>query len=304
MGAVLLESIRTGLIFSILAIGVVFTFKILDIADLSVEGTFPLGAFILARVITNGMDPVLALVFSFGAGLIGGFITFVLYKKLKIQPILSGILTMTILYSVNLRITGKSNVTLFDYETIFTKFSNIPSVVILLIIVLIVKLLVDTLLKTERGYLLVVTGDNEKLVKSLGKNPDLYTMVGLMLSNGLVSLSGGLMAQHQGFVDAGMGATMIVTALASIIIGDTFLKNNKKLKLTTRAIIGAIAYRIIYGIAIDKGLNPNDLKAITAIIVIIFIMYNNASALGMSKLKKRSENGKKFERGVVQSVKN
>lgn len=290
MGGVLLVSLEQGLIFSLLAIGVVFTFKILDIADLSVEGTFPLGAFVLAKLLTNGMDPILAIIISFLAGAVGGFITFVLYKKLKIQPILAGILTMTILYSANLRITGQSNVTLFDNETLFTKFNMIPKVALLLIVVLIIKILVDNLFKTEKGYLLVVTGDNEKLVKSLGKNPDKYTMIGLMLSNGLVALSGALMAQYQGFVDAGMGATMIVTALASIIIGDTFLKNNRKLKLTTRAIIGAIAYRVIIGLAIHKGLNPNDLKAITAIIVVLFISYNNVSALGMNKLKGSKKN--------------
>lgn len=290
MGGVLLVSLEQGLIFSLLAIGVVFTFKILDIADLSVEGTFPLGAFVLAKFLTNGMDPILAIIISFLAGAVGGFITFVLYKKLKIQPILAGILTMTMLYSANLRITGQSNVTLFDNETLFTKFNMIPKVALLLIVVLIIKILVDNLFKTEKGYLLVVTGDNEKLVKSLGKNPDKYTMIGLMLSNGLVALSGALMAQYQGFVDAGMGATMIVTALASIIIGDTFLKNNRKLKLTTRAIIGAIAYRVIIGLAIHKGLNPNDLKAITAIIVVLFISYNNVSALGMNKLKGSKKN--------------
>lgn len=290
MGGVLLVSLEQGLIFSLLAIGVVFTFKILDIADLSVEGTFPLGAFVLAKFLTNGMDPILAIIISFLAGAVGGFITFVLYKKLKIQPILAGILTMTMLYSANLKITGQSNVTLFDNETLFTKFNMIPKVALLLIVVLIIKILVDNLFKTEKGYLLVVTGDNEKLVKSLGKNPDKYTMIGLMLSNGLVALSGALMAQYQGFVDAGMGATMIVTALASIIIGDTFLKNNRKLKLTTRAIIGAIAYRVIIGLAIHKGLNPNDLKAITAIIVVLFISYNNVSALGMNKLKGSKKN--------------
>lgn len=303
MGGVLLVSLEQGLIFSLLAIGVVFTFKILDIADLSVEGTFPLGAFVLAKVLTSGMNPEMAMILSFIAGLAGGFLTYILYKKLRIQPILAGILTMTILYSVNLRITGKSNVTFFDIDTIFTKFAAVPKVVLLGIIVLVLKLVLDYFFKTEKGYLLIVTGDNEKLVKSLGKNPDVYTMVGLMISNGLVSLSGALMAQYQGFVDAQMGATMIVTALASIIIGDTFLRNNRKLKLTTRAIIGAVAYRVIIGVAIHLGLEPNDLKAVTAIIVILFIMYNNASAFGMKKLKKISLR-KNLEGGVVQNANN
>ncbi|SHG99429.1 putative ABC transport system permease protein [Anaerosphaera aminiphila DSM 21120] len=285
MGAVLMASLEIGLIFSLLAIGVMLTYKILDIADLSVEGTFPLGAFVFSSVVMNGLSPYLGMLLSFCAGLLAGFLTFVLYKKLKIAPILAGILTMTILYSVNLRITGSSNVPLNNYDTIFSKLEFLPKVVILIVIVVLLKIIMDTFFKTEKGYLLIVTGDNESLVKSLGKNPDVYTMVGLMLANGLVSLSGCLMAQYQGFADAQMGATMIVTALASIIIGDTFMKNSRKLKMTTRAIIGAIAYRIIIGIAIDLGLNPNDLKAVTAITVIIFILYNNVSAVGMSKLK-------------------
>lgn len=285
MGAVLMASVETGLIFSLLAIGVMLTYKILEISDLSVEGTFPLGAFIFASIATKGLNPFFGIILSFIGGLLAGLLTFVLYKKIKIAPLLAGILTMTMLYSINLRITGKSNVPLTKVDTIFTSFDFVPKVVILLIITIVVKLILDWFFKTEKGYLFIVTGDNENLVKSLGKNPDIYTMVGLMLANGLVSLSGCLMAQYQGFADIGMGTSMIVTALASIIIGDTFMKNSRKLKITTRAIIGAIVYRIIYGIAIDLGLNPNDLKAITAIIVIIFIVYNNVSSTGLSKLK-------------------
>ncbi|RVU54990.1 ABC transporter permease [Anaerosphaera multitolerans] len=284
MGGVLISSIETGLIFSLLALGVMLTYKILDIADLSVEGTFPLGAFIFASIVTRELSPFLGVILSFIAGAIAGFLTFILYKKLKIAPILAGILTMTILYSVNLRITGRANVPFTNQETIFTKFEFIPKIVILLAIVLVIKAIMDYFFKTEKGYLLVVTGDNDSLVKSLGENPDKYTMAGLMLSNGLVALSGCLMSQYQGFADAQMGATMIVTALASIIIGDTFMKKSRKIKMTTRAIIGAIVYRIIFGFAIDLGLNPGDLKAATAITVIIFILYNNSSAAIMQKV--------------------
>ncbi|WP_138159339.1 ABC transporter permease [Peptoniphilus catoniae] len=281
--SVLQSSLEVGLIFSLLAIGVVLTYKVLDLADLSVEGTFPLGAFIFAAFTLKGVNPILAMLLSFAGGLAAGFVTYFLYKRLKIAALLAGILTMTMLYSINLRITGKSNVPLFDYENIFSNFSYLPKMLVLIIIVLIVKFLIDYFFKTEQGYLLIVTGDNESLVRSLGKNPDLYIMIGFMLSNGLVSLSGSLMAQHQGFVDSQMGTTMIVTALASIIIGDTFMRNNRRLKLSTRAIIGAIAYRIISGLAIYAGLNPNDLKLITALIVIVFIVYNNIGILGKKK---------------------
>ncbi len=283
MGTVLLTSVESGLVFSLLAIGVVITYKILDMPDLSVEGTFPLGAFVFAKFVTAGVNPILDMVLSFIAGGIAGYVTYLLYKKLNIEAILAGILTLTLLYTANLRITGKSNVPLSSASNIFDMVPGVPKVVLLLVIALIVKFALDWFLKTEHGYLLIVTGDNEGLVKSLGKNPSFYTMVGLVLSNALVGLSGSIQAQYQGFVDITMGQSMIVTALASIVIGDSFLKNNTKIKLTTRAIIGSIIYRLIIGIAIDRGLNPNDLKGITALIVIIFLVYNGY----MSKIKAR-----------------
>lgn len=289
MSSVLMESLVTGLIFSILAIGVVITFKILNLADLSVEGTFPLGAFVFAKVLTLGYSPFLAMALAFVMGGVFGYLTYFLYKRLKIDAILAGILTMTILYTVNLRITGTSNVTFYELDVIFSIFSSIPKIVILLIIVGLIKIIMDWFLKTENGYLLLATGDNERLVKSLGENPNKFYAYGLILSNALVALSGSLMAQSTGYCDITMGQTIIVSALASIVIGDAFLKNAKFLNRTTRAIIGAVVYRVIFGIAISAGLQPSDLKAVTAIIVIIFIVYNNMAGLGISKLRKRKE---------------
>lgn len=289
MSSVLMESLVTGLIFSILAIGVVITFKILNLADLSVEGTFPLGAFVFAKVLTLGFSPFLAMALAFVMGGVFGYLTYFLYKRLKIDAILAGILTMTILYTVNLRITGTSNVTFYELDVIFSIFSSIPKIVILLIIVGLIKIIMDWFLKTEKGYLLLATGDNERLVKSLGENPNKFYAYGLILSNALVALAGSLMAQSTGYCDITMGQTIIVSALASIVIGDAFLKNAKFLNRTTRAIIGAVVYRVIFGIAISAGLQPSDLKAVTAIIVIIFIVYNNMAGLGISKLRKRKE---------------
>lgn len=289
MSSVLMESLVTGLIFSILAIGVVITFKILNLADLSVEGTFPLGAFVFAKVLTLGYSPFLAMALAFVMGGVFGYLTYFLYKRLKIDAILAGILTMTILYTVNLRITGTSNVTFYDLDVIFSIFSSIPKIVILLIIVGLIKIIMDWFLKTEKGYLLLATGDNERLVKSLGENPNKFYAYGLILSNALVALAGSLMAQSTGYCDITMGQKIIVSALASIVIGDAFLKNAKFLNRTTRAIIGAVVYRVIFGIAISAGLQPSDLKAVTAIIVIIFIVYNNMAGLGISKLRKRKE---------------
>ncbi|NMB08926.1 MAG: ABC transporter permease, partial [Tissierellia bacterium] len=273
-----------GLIFAVLAMGVFITYKILDMPDLSVEGTFPFGAFLFARFVSSGIDPIISTLMAFGFGTLAGLSTAILFTKLKIKPILAGILTMTILYSVNLKTNGKANISLFDYDLIFDKGSKL---LILIIIVLFIKIFLDLFLKTETGYLLIATGDNEPLVRSIGENSDKYKILGLMLANGLVALSGALMAQYQGFADMTMGHSIIVVALASIIIGDTIRKDSHRLKDTTRAIIGAIIYRLIGGIAIDLGLDPQDLRAVNALIVIIFIYYNNfvANIFSFGKFK-------------------
>lgn len=281
MNPLIITSLEQGLIFSVLAMGVFITYKILDIADLTVEGTFPFGAFIFAKSVSMGIDPIISTLMAFCFGTLAGLLTSLLFIKLKIKPILAGILTMTMLYSINLRVTGRANVPLFSYGSIYDLGS---SMLILIFIVVGIKILLDLFLKTEVGYLLIATGDNEALVRSLGSNSNKYKIIGLMIANGLVALSGALMAQIQGFADLTMGNSIIVVALASIIIGDTIMKSSNKLKNTTRAIIGAIIYKIIGGIAIDRGLNPNDLKAVNAIIVIIFIAYNNFIATYLKDL--------------------
>lgn len=283
MNSLILTSIEQGLVFAILAMGVFLTYKVLDISDLSVEGTFPFGAFIFAKFISLGVNPIISSLLAFCFGTLAGLITSTLFIKLKIKPLLAGILTMTMLYSINLRINNKANIPLFNFKSVFDYG---PAIFVLLIIVLLIKILLDGFLKTEMGYLLIATGDNESLVKSLGENSNKYKIIGLMLANGLVALSGALMAQIQGFADITMGSSIIVMALASIIIGDTFMKNSNILKNTTRAIIGAIIYKIIGGVAIDLGLAPTDLRAISAIIVILFIAYNNV-AVDLMRFKKR-----------------
>lgn len=280
MSGLLQVTIEQGLIFSILSIGVYITYKILDFPDLSVEGTFPLGAFVFAKFALLGMSPALSCLMALIAGAGAGLITYTLNIKFKIKAILSGILTMTLLYSVNLRINGRSNIGLSSQATIYDSFGKMA---VLLVIVVLVKLLMDRFLKSEAGYLLIATGDNETLVKSLGQSSDKYKMIGLMISNALVGLSGAMMAQSQGFVDITMGNSIIVVALASIIVGDTVMQKNTLLKGTTRAVIGAIAYKFIGGMAIEMGLAPTDLKAISAFIVIGFLAYNNRN---LSKVKK------------------
>ena len=199
---------------------------------------------------------------------------------MRIASLLAGILTMTILYSINLRINGKANIPLYNNGSVFD-YGN--KILVLIVIVLIIKFLMDLFLKTEIGYLLIATGDNETLVKSLGVSCDKFKLLGLVLSNGIVSVSGALMAQSQGFSDINMGTSIIVSALASIIIGDTILKKSNRIKGTTRAILGAISYKLIGGLAIDLGFAPTDLKAISALIVIVFIGYNNMSFFNFKK---------------------
>jgi len=262
----IITSLEQGLIFGILAMGVLLTYKVLNEADLSVEGTFPFGAFVFAKFVMMGLSPIISTLIAFLLGTLAGLITCILFIKLKIKPLLAGILTMTMFYSINLRLNGKANIPLFSYDNLF----NIgPTLIILIILVLAIKILLDTFLKTEKGYLLIATGDNEAFVKSLGINSNKYKVIGFMLANGLIALSGALMAQYQGFADITMGTGVIVIALASIIIGDTVKRKANWFKNTSRAIVGAIIYKIIGGIAIDLGLAPTDLKAISAIIVIL-----------------------------------
>lgn len=283
MNSLITISVEQGLIFAVLATGVFITYKILDFPDMSVEGTFPLGAFIFAKFVTSGVNPILSTILAFVFGSLTGAITYFLHIKMRIASLLAGILTMTILYSVSLRINGKANIPLYNNGSVFDYGNNI---LVLIVIVLIIKIFMDLFLKTEIGYLLIATGDNETLVKSLGVSCDKFKLLGLILSNGIVSVSGALMAQSQGFSDINMGTSIIVSALASIIIGDTILKKSNRLKGTTRAILGAISYKLIGGLAIDLGFAPTDLKAISAIIVIIFIGYNNFSFLNLKNIKR------------------
>jgi len=282
MNGLIQTSIEQGLIFAILGMGVYLTNKVLKMADLSVEGSFPFGAFVFAKFLLMGVNPILASLLAFAFGSLAGLLTAIFFTKFKINSLLSGILTMNILYSVNLRINDKSNIPLYNHDLIFDLG---PRLLILIIIAILVKILLDLFLKTELGYLLVATGDNESLVKSLGQNSDNYKILGLMLSNGLIALSGALMAQLQGYVDSQMGKGTLVVALAAIIIGDTILRKSSLIKSTTRAIIGAVIYKLIGGFAIDLGLKPTDLSAINAIIVVIFLLYNNFAVDFLNSLK-------------------
>ena len=278
----IIDAIEEGLLFSIVSMGVYITYKILDFPDLSVDGTYPLGAAITAILLINGVNPWLAIIISAVGGAIAGGITAFLHVKLKISNLMSGILVMIALYSVNLRIMGRSNTPLFSTNTIF-KNANLKSIFIIIIMVVICKIIIDTFLKTKRGFLLIAVGDNEQVVSSLGINKNGVKVLGLMISNGLVGMAGAIQAQKYGYADVTMGQGIVVMGLATVVIGITIFGKLSLLKCTTLSILGAIIYKVAIAIALKVNFNPNDLKLITAIIVIIALASNN----GIFKFKNK-----------------
>ena len=290
----IIDAIEEGLLFSIVSMGVYITYKILDFPDLSVDGTYPLGAAITAILLINGVNPWLAIIISAVGGAIAGGTTAFLHVKLKISNLMSGILVMIALYSVNLRVMGKSNTPLFSTKTIF-KNTNLKSIFIIIIMVVICKIIIDTFLKTKRGFLLIAVGDNEQVVSSLGINKNGVKVLGLMISNGLVGMAGAIQAQKYGYADVTMGQGIVVMGLATVVIGITIFGKLSLLKCTTLSILGAIIYKVAIAIALKVNFNPNDLKLITAIIVIIALASNN----GIFKFK-----NKKIKREGRESAEN
>ena len=282
----IINAIEEGLLFSIVSMGGYITYKILDFPDLSVDGTYPLGAAITAVLLVNGVNPWLAIIISSAGGAIAGGITAFLHVKLKISNLMSGILVMIALYSVNLRVMGKSNMPLFSTNTIF-KNADFQPIFIIIIIVVICKIIIDTFLKTKRGFLLMAVGDNEQVVSSLGINKNSVKVLGLMLSNGLVGMAGAIQAQKYGYADVNMGQGIVVMGLATVVIGLTIFSKISFMKCTTISILGAIIYKVAIAIALKINFNPNDLKLITAIIVIIALASNN----GIFKIRKIKREG-------------
>ena len=262
-------TIEQSLIFAIMVLGVYISFRILDFPDMTVDGTFPLGAAISAKLLTLGVNPYLTLLVALVAGAAAGAVTGLIHVKLKVKDLLAGILVMTALYSVNLRVMGKSNIPLFEEDNIFnTEYSMMITIVVL---ILISKFLLDYLLKTKFGFALKALGDNENLIVSLGLNEEKYKIYGLMIANAFVAFSGAVLAQYQGFADVGMGTGIIVIGLASIIIGDTLFGKRRRLAGTTIVIIGSILYRGVIAVTLSMGMDASDLKLITSVIVIIIL---------------------------------
>ena len=279
--ALLLSVLEQGLIYAILALGVYITFKILDFPDMSVDSSFPLGAAVTALMITKGYSPLLTLPASMIAGALAGAITGLIHVRLKVRDLLSGIIVMTGLYSVNLHIAGRANVQLFMNDTIFKNplVSSLPfevqtfvPVVILAALTLLTKVLMDLYLATRSGFLLRATGDNPTLVATLAKDSGSVKILGLAIANALVALSGCIMCQYQRYFDISMGTGTLVLAVASVIVGTQLLKGFRFLRATSAVVLGSILYKGCVALALNFGLSPFDLKLVTAALLLVIIV--------------------------------
>ena len=302
--ALLLSVLEQGMIYGILALGVYITYKILDFPDLSVDSTFPMGAALTASAILAGINPVLTLFLAFGAGALAGCVTGLIHVKLKVRDLLSGIIVMTALYSINLRIAGKANLPIFSKETIFSNSflsAHVPEAaspfivtIILFVIVMICKVLLDAYLQTRSGYLLRAVGDNDVLVTSLAKDKGLVKIVGLAIANGFAALAGSVYCQQKGFFEISIGTGTMVIGLANVIIGTQLLKRVGFIRSTTAVIIGSIVYKAcvsialllndlhIAGLDLSIPVTASDLKLITSVLFLIILV---VSPSGGKKVK-------------------
>ena len=275
----LLGTLEQSFIFAIMVLGVYLSYKILDFPDMTVDGSFPLGGAVASAILIKGGNPILALVVATLCGAIAGLITGMIHVKLKVTNLLAGIIVMTGLYSVNLRVMGKSNIPLFSVKHLFNG-SMIP-IVTLVILLILAKITIDYLLKTKFGFALKALGDNETLVISLGIDEKRLKIYGLMIANSFVALSGAILAQYQGFADVGMGTGTIITGLASIIIGEAIFKKRSFISMSMTVILGTIIYRTIIAMSLKLGMNASDLKLITSILVVgIIFLKEKKSLLG------------------------
>ena len=268
--------LEEGLLYGIMAMGIYITYKVLDFPDLSVDGTFPLGACVTASLIMAGMNPWLACVLAFLAGTLAGSVTGLLHVKLKITNLLSGILVMTALWSVNLVVTGGSAVLPFyDEKTIFTSGAAllIPDaafdyrvLIVIAAATVVVKILLDRYLKTKSGLLLRAAGDNHQFVTSIAVDPGKMKIIGLALGNGCTALAGSILAQQSESANISSGLGMVVMGLASVIIGTSIFKKARFLKPTTMVILGAVFYKTCLVVAMQLGLPTNYMKLLMAVI--------------------------------------
>ena len=286
----LLPTLSQGLLWAIMALGVYLTYRVLDIADLTVEGSFPLGAAVAAALLTKGFNPLTAILVAGIAGALAGVVTGILHTKLKIPALLAGILTMIALYSVNLRIMGKANLSLLRVDTVFTfiksiGLSNAQAVFVVgLVSTVLFGLLMYWFFGTEIGAAIRATGFNQQMIRAQGIDTNVTIISGLLISNALVAISGALIAQSNGFADVGMGVGTIVIGLASVIIGEVLFGTRSFKNCLISVVLGSVVYRFVIALVLQLGMPPNDLKLFTSVLV--------AFALSITK-KKKSIDGRK-----------
>ncbi|MGM0325091.1 amino acid or sugar ABC transporter permease [Enterococcus sp. AZ078] len=277
--SIFLSSASQGVLWALLAIGVFLTFRILDIADLTAEGSFPLGAGIAAVSITNGLSPIVACLLGFLGGAAVGLVSGLLHTKLKIPALLAGIITMTGLYSVTSRIMGAPNLSLLGQKNVFTWAESLgvskENAVLIagLLVALIVVTLLVLFLRTETGLAIRATGDNLAMSEANGINTDTMKIIGYMISNGCIALSGSLLAQNNGFADLNSGIGTIVIGLASIIIAEVLFRNQPLLLRLLTIILGAVIYRFILALVFELNVQPSDSKLASALVLVICLSF-------------------------------
>lgn len=295
--------LNEGLIYGILALGVFITFRILDFPDLTVDGSFPFGAAIAASAIVGGISFPVAILLALLGGALAGLVTALIHNKLGVPNLLAGILTMTMLYSVNIRVLGnRANVPLLNVSTAFTLMgswskrlgmaSEYGNLFFLLLFIGLIILLLDLFFHTDLGLTMGAMGNNPQMVISQGVNPELMKIIGLALSNGLVGVAGALSAQFQGFADANLGQGIVISGLASVMIGEFFIRSNRIAPLLIRVVIGAIVFKGLmylgryYGYYIN--LTPNDLKLITGLLIIVSLTVTKLRDRGLFRRKRHA----------------
>ncbi len=270
----LIPTVAQGLLWALLALGVYVTFRVLDVADLTVEGSFPLGAATAASLMVAGYGPLTAIIAAFITGTLAGVVTGLLHTKMKIPALLAGILTMIALYSVNLRVMGKANLSLLGVDTTFKIARGMlgmnmayTTLIVGLAITIIVGMFLYWFFGTQIGAAIRATGFNQQMIRAQGVDTDITIILGLLLSNGLVAVSGALVAQSNGFSDVGMGTGTIVIGLASVIIGEVLFGTRSFKNCLISVVLGSIVYRIVIALVLTMGMPPNDLKLFTSVLV-------------------------------------
>ena len=286
-----------GFIYGIMVLGAFISFRILNFADLTVDGSFPLGSAIMVVALLKGVPTPLAFMAAFAGGCAAGFVTALIHTKLKVPDLLSGILTMTMLYSINLRIMGnRANISLLRFNTIFNRINEWVGmwgvVIFCFLIAIMIKIVLDIFFHTDYGLTMGALGANQQLIVSQGMNPNIIKTSGICLSNGLTALSGALTALYQGFADVGLGTGIIILGLASLMLGELLIRSSRIELLTLRVLLGSILYRALMYFARDYGyrinMTPNDFKLITGLLIVVCIILSKTGVIAPKRRQSQS----------------